>query len=132
MDIIRRNTDYAMRLTAALVTNYGKQPISARQLAEICDVSYELTCKLLQRLAAAKIVKSTMGASGGFALAGRPEDFSLYQVVAAVQGDICLNCCVPEAKKCPGGKKCKIRKKLVALQSYIDDYFKNIKLSEIQ
>ncbi len=132
MDVIRRNTDYAMRLAAALVKNYGKPPVSARQLAETCDVSYELACKLLQKLSAAKLVKSTMGANGGFELAGEPAKISLYQVVSAVQGDICLNRCVPEAKKCPGGQKCKIRKNLIVLQRYIDEYLKNIKLDEIQ
>ena len=131
MDVIRRNTDYAMRLTAELVENYGKCPISARQLAKDCDVSYELACKLLQKLSLAKLVKSSMGVNGGFELAKNPKDFSLYQVMAAAQGDICLNRCVPDAKRCPKGQKCKTRKKLVALQKYIEDYLSNIKLDEL-
>ncbi|MGA2915239.1 MAG: Rrf2 family transcriptional regulator [Sedimentisphaerales bacterium] len=132
MDVIRRNTDYAMRLAAVLTQNYGKQPISARRLAETCDVSYELACKLLQKLSSAKLVKSSMGANGGFELARKPEKFSLYQVVSAVQGDVCLNRCVPQAKKCPNGQRCKTRKKLIALQRYIEEYFKNITLDEFQ
>jgi len=131
MDVIRRNTDYALRLVAALVENYGRLPVSARQLAKSCDVSYELACKLLQKLSSAKLVASSMGANGGFEIAKNPEKISLYQVVAAVQGNICLNRCVPDVKRCPKGQGCKIRKKLVALQKYIEEYFKNIKLDEI-
>ena len=73
MDVIRRNTDYALRLVVGLVENYGKAPVSARQLAKNQDVSYELACKLLQKLSSAKLVKSSMGAAGGFELAKRPE-----------------------------------------------------------
>ncbi|MCX5632454.1 MAG: Rrf2 family transcriptional regulator [Phycisphaerae bacterium] len=132
MDVIRRNTDYAMRLTASLVKSYGKQPISARQLAANQDVSEALACKLLQKLSSAKLVTSRMGANGGFELAKNPEKISLYQVVAAVQGDICLNRCVGGVKRCHNGQKCKTRKKLVALQKYIGEYLKNITLDELK
>ncbi|MGB8226946.1 MAG: Rrf2 family transcriptional regulator [Sedimentisphaerales bacterium] len=131
MDIIRRNTDYALRLVAAIAENYGKSATSTRKLAKDCVVSYELACKLLQKLSSAKLVTSRMGANGGFELAKNPEKISLYQVIAAVQGDICLNRCVGNAKKCPNGRKCKTRKKLVALQKYIGEHLKNIKLNEI-
>jgi DNA-binding IscR family transcriptional regulator len=48
-----------------------------------------------------------------------------------VQGDICLNRCVPDAKSCPKRQGCKIRKKLIALQKYIEDYLSDIKLDEL-
>jgi len=131
MDVIRRNTDYALRLVVGLVENYDKAPVSARQLAKNQDVSYELACKLLQKLSSAKLVKSSMGAAGGFELAKKPEKISLYQVIEAVQGSICLNRCVPDAKSCPRRCGCRISKNLVELQRYIEDYMKNIMLSEL-
>lgn len=131
MDIIRRNTDYCLRLAVALVKNFAEQRVSARQLSETCNVPYQLACKLLQKLAAAKIAKSTMGSAGGFELAGKPGNFTLYQIVAAVQGDICVSNCVPKPKSCHNSQKCKIRKKLIVLQKYIDNYLKRIKLSEL-
>ena len=131
MDIIRRNTDYALRLVVGLVENYGKAPVSARQLAKNQDVSYELACKLLQKLSSAKLVKSSMGAAGGFELAKKPEKINLYQVIEAVQGSICMNRCVPDAKSCPRRSGCRISKNLVELQRHIEDYMKNIMLSEL-
>lgn len=131
MDVIRRNTDYAMRLVVGLVKNYEKDPISARQLAKNYDVSYDLACKLLQKLSSAKLVKSSMGANGGFELANAPEKISLYQVIKAVQGNICLNRCVPDGKSCPNKPACRISKSLVDLQGYIEEYLKNIMLSEL-
>ncbi len=131
MDVIRRNTDYALRLIVGLVENYGGAPISARRLAKSCDVSYELDCKLLQKFSSAKLVVSRMGANGGFKLAKSPEKISLYQAIAAIQGNICLNRCIPDTKSCPKKFTCKIRKKLVALQKYIEEYLKNITLAEL-
>jgi Rrf2 family protein len=132
MDVIRRNTDYALRLIVRLVENFGKGPISAKALAETADVSYGLSCKLLQKLSSAKLVASSMGAGGGFELAKKPEKISLYQVIAAVQGDICLNRCVPDAKSCPKRQGCKIREKLVALQRYLEKYLRDIMLDELR
>lgn len=131
MDVIRRNTDYALRLIAGLVENYGGQPIAARQLAKSQDVSAVLACKLLQRLSAAKIVKSSMGINGGFELAKAPEKISLYQVIQAIQGDVCFNKCVVNAKSCPKSPKCAVSKKLASLQKYIETSLKNTTLDKL-
>ncbi|MDD5011379.1 MAG: Rrf2 family transcriptional regulator [Phycisphaerae bacterium] len=132
MDVIRRNTDYALRLVAGLVENYGEKAISARQLAESGDVSTALACKLLQKLSSAKIVKSSMGAGGGFALAKAPEKISLYQIIRAIQGDVCFNQCVSDAKSCPRSPKCAVSKKLASLQKYIEESLKNTTLDKLR
>ena len=44
MDVIRRNTDYALRLLINLARNFGKGPVSSKILAEKEEVSYQLTC----------------------------------------------------------------------------------------
>lgn len=131
MDVIRRNTDYALRLIVGLVENFGGAPISARELAERSNVSYQLGCKMLQKFSSAKLVASRMGAGGGFELAKSPEKISLYQVIEAIQGDICLNRCVPDAKSCPKRPTCIISKKLAALQKYIEGYLKQITLDKL-
>jgi len=120
-----------MRLVVGLVGNYDKTPVSARQLAKNQDVPYDLACKLLQKLASAELVKSSMGASGGFELAKAPDKISLYEIVKAVQGGICLNRCVPDPKSCPNSCSCGISKKLIDLQDYIDEYLKKIMLSNL-
>jgi Rrf2 family protein len=131
MDVIRRNTDYALRLIVGLVENYGGAPVSARRLAKNCDVSYELGCKLLQKLSSSKLVVSRMGANGGFELAKSPEKISLYRVIEAIQDGVCLNRCVFDVKCCPKRPACIVSKKLASLQKYIEEYLKNITLDEL-
>ncbi|MBN1788649.1 MAG: Rrf2 family transcriptional regulator [Sedimentisphaerales bacterium] len=131
MDVIRRNTDYALRLIVNLVENLETGPVSARQLAKNSDVPYELACKMLQKLSSAKLIKSRMGANGGFELAKKAERINLYQVIEAIQGGICLNRCIPDAKSCPRRPRCVVSRKLVSLQKYIEDYLKDITLEQL-
>jgi len=131
MDVIRRNTDYALRIIAELAVNYGGQLISARQLAKNQGVSDTLACKLLQKLSSAKLVKSSMGATGGFELAKEPKKINLYQVIQAIQGDVCFNQCVLDPKICPRRPKCPVNKKLASLQKYIEDALKGTTLEQL-
>jgi Rrf2 family protein len=131
MDVIRRNTDYALRLIAGLAINYGGEPIPARQLAKEQDVSEPIACKLLQKLSAAKLVKSSMGAAGGFELAREPKKINLYDVISTIQGDVCFSQCVVNAKSCPHRPKCQVSKKLSHLQKYIEESLKETTLDKL-
>lgn len=131
MDVVRRNTDYAIRLAAGLVGGYGKGAMSAKSLAQDADIPFEIACKLLQKLAKAKLVKSTMGKAGGFELAKAPSKVRFYDIIAAIQGGICLNRCVADPKICPRRAKCPVSRKLAGLQNYIEQYLKDITLSEL-
>jgi len=131
MDVIRRNTDYAFRLIAGLAVNYGKPPIPAKQLAKNQGVSEPVACKLLQKLSSAKLVKSSMGAAGGFELAKEPGEINLHQVIRAIQGDLCFSQCVIHPKSCPNRPKCPVNKKLASLQKYIEASLKEITLDKL-
>ena len=50
MNVIRQETDYALRLMALLSPQEGGelQSVSTRLLAQQADVSYEFACKILQ------------------------------------------------------------------------------------
>jgi len=131
MDLIRRDTDYAFRLLAQLAAAYsGDSALSARLLAKDNGVSYTLACKILQKLAAAGIVTSTMGPKGGFRLAKNPEKIAFKQVVEAVQGPVSVNRCLTGGFKCPLKNKCPAHPKLGELQAHINDYLKGLTLQE--
>ena len=131
MDILRRNTDYALRAMVNLTSHYGNEPISTRKIAFEEDISYQLACKLMQRLQKAKLVKSCMGANGGFTLNKEPSKISLLDVINAIQGPISLNRCLLGMNACPKQKDCSVRSKLVGLQDYISGYLTGITLDEL-
>jgi Rrf2 family protein len=131
MDVLRRNTDYALRAMVNLASHYGNEPISTRTIASEEDISYQLACKLMQRLQKAKLVKSCMGANGGFTLNKEPSKISLLEVIDAIQGPISLNRCLLGVNACPKQKVCSVRSKLVRLQDCISGYLNGITLDEL-
>ncbi|MFA5553760.1 MAG: Rrf2 family transcriptional regulator [Phycisphaerae bacterium] len=131
MDVLRRNTDYALRAMVHLAKNGQNSPVSARQIAKEEDISYELACKLLQRLQKSGLVSSTMGKMGGFSLGLEPSKISLGSIIEAIQGKISLNRCLIGNYKCPKGSQCPVYEKLACLQHDIDNYFERLTLAEL-
>jgi Rrf2 family iron-sulfur cluster assembly transcriptional regulator len=131
MDLIRRDTDYAFRFAAQLTAAYSEDRLlSARVLAKDNRVSYSLTCKILQKLAAASIVKSTMGPKGGFRLSKNPETTEFKQIVEAIQGPVSVNKCLVGDYRCPLKGTCPVHPKMAVLQSQINNYLKGLTLEE--
>jgi len=131
MDVVRRNTDYAVRLIVHLAKHYGNGPISTRAAAAEEHVPYQLACKLMQKLNNAKLVTSCMGPKGGFVLAAEPLKISLLDVVEAIQGPINMNRCLLSENTCPQRTTCTVRSKLASLQKNINSGLAGITLDEL-
>ena len=131
MDILRRNTDYALRAMVNLAGHYGEDPISTRDISQSEDISYQLACKLMQKLNDAGLVKSSMGPNGGFVLSKAPTKINLAEVIDAIQGPLSLNRCLLGENVCQRQGNCPITVKLTKLQKNISDYLQSITLDEL-
>jgi Rrf2 family protein len=131
MDILRRNTDYALRLMVCLAKEYGNGALPTRTLAENEDVSYQLACKLMQQLHAAGLVESSMGPKGGFRLSREPAAISILEVIEAIQGPLRLNRCLLSDAACPRQDSCPVRVKIGELQDRMDAYLGGVTLGEL-
>lgn len=131
MDIIRRNTDYALRAMVHLAAHYGDEPVSTRAIARREDVPYQLACKLMQKLHDSKLVESSMGPKGGFRLRQQPTKINVLDVIEAIQGPLRLNRCLLHADVCPRQDGCEIREKLAELQQSINTHLGRITLDEL-
>lgn len=129
MEVVRRNTDYALRAMVNLVGHCENEPVSSTELSQQGQIPYQLTCKLMQKLHNAKLVKSCMGPKGGFKLSKEPSKISLLEVVEAIQGPVKLNRCLLGNGVCPQQKNCKVRGKLSELEDSINNYLGSVKLN---
>jgi Rrf2 family iron-sulfur cluster assembly transcriptional regulator len=131
MDIIRRNTDYALRAAIELAGWFGSAPVSTKEIAESQDIPYQLACKLLQRLNKASIVKSIMGPEGGFMLSRNPAKITVRQVVEAVQGPVRLNRCLFKRDFCRLSRHCTINPEFGRLQKNINAFLDGLSLRQL-
>ena len=127
MDIIRRNTDYALRAAVELAGRFGGEPVCTKELADTQQIPYQLACKLLQRLHKTGIVKSQMGPSGGFVLSKHPSKITVRSLVETIQGPVRLNNC----RLCRLSCRCNIGPELARLQGKINEFLDGLTLKQL-
>ncbi len=108
-----------MRCVLHLAVNPG-QTCMVEEMAEARDVSRSFLAKILQKLKRANIVKSFRGVKGGFALARKPSDISLLDVIEAIQGVVSLNVCAVDEGACDRSDECVIHPVWVVLRAEME------------
>lgn len=119
MDIIRRNTDYALGLLVCLAQEGVGELRTAGFLSKSTGTSFQLTSKLMQKLCKVGIAASIQGTKGGFQLVKAPEDVNVYEVVCTIQGPITVNKCTSDLNDCPHRENCPMTTKMQFLQGEI-------------
>lgn len=110
MELIRRNTDYALRALVSMSKN-GNKVWSVRKLAQENRVSDAFLRKILQRLSTARIVVSQRGSVGGFSLAREAGKIKVLDVMEALQGPVAINRCFLD-NSCSKFANCELRENL--------------------
>jgi Rrf2 family protein len=91
----------------------------------ICEreqIPHPFAYKILKKLEHAGIVNSYRGAVGGYQLAKAPESITLFDIVRAVDDNLCINECLQEGYVCArftGGSSCGVRRELTRIQEIL-------------
>jgi len=87
---------YAVRIMAFLARQPAGRAVSAKKISETEDISFDYTEQILIRLTAAQLGKSTRGPQGGFVLTDIPENITVADIIAVIEGDINIISCLAE------------------------------------
>ena len=90
--------DYAVVTMSAAARHCGGARVSAAQLAEETGLPAATVQKLVSKLSAAGLLRSSRGAGGGLKLARPAAAISLADIVEAVEGPIALTACVEQGR----------------------------------
>ncbi len=104
---ISRLTDYATAVILFMQNDdklYSSEMIATGVRLEIPTVS-----KVLKLLTKAKILASTRGANGGYQLAQKAEEITLYNVIQAIEGDTAITECTKTDSLCAQEQGCDSR-----------------------
>ena len=99
---LTRKTEYAM-IAVCHLAREGNKTVSARDIAETHGMPLPLLMNVLKKLNRTGHVSSVRGARGGYTLAVPPEQFTLEDLIAAVEGPVHLVRCTNPDRN---GRRC--------------------------
>lgn len=108
--MISQTTEYALRAVVWLA-GHPDQPLTAQQIAESTRVPAGYLAKVLQGLSRAGLLRSQRGLGGGFTLARRSADLTVWEVIQAVDPIRRITAC-PLGFETHGQKLCALHQEL--------------------
>lgn len=121
---------YALELMVYLGRNYGKGSIS---ISEITGDSFSI--KYMEKIAGllnkAKLIQSERGVEGGYKLVKDPKDYSIFEILNAVEDNLAPIKCVIDSDACKVKINCKTYPIWDELYEIEADFLKNKKLTDI-
>ena len=101
-------TDYAI-VILSFMAKEELQGHTAVEIASVTGIAVPTVSKILKLLVNAKILSSTRGAKGGYALARLSENITIAHVISALEGPIALTECSMSQHGCEQASGCSIR-----------------------
>jgi Rrf2 family protein len=125
-----KRADYGLMAIHYIALKDALGAVSAKRIAEEFAIPPELMAKILQRLAKQGLIVSTNGPKGGYALAHRPTEITVGQVIRALEGPINIVSCL-EDDACPQMERCNLRRPVHKIQAAISQVLDTMSLAEL-
>ena len=129
--LLTKECDYAIRIFRALAVGEKKT------VSQICDTEHipaQYAYKIIKKLEHGGFVQSLRGRDGGYQLIKPLHTFTLYDVIAAIDKNLCIFECLQEDKFCPFKKPelpCSVHLEFERLQKLLMDEMRIKTLGEI-
>lgn len=102
-------TRYGTRMILDMAQHYGQGAIQLGEIASRQDISLKYLEQIIRPLKEADYIKSFRGAKGGHILAKPPEDITVGEIVAVLEGGDTLIHCDKEPEDCERVDSCLTR-----------------------
>lgn len=105
------------------------QPVPKKRISEQEGISTDYIEQIIVPLKNAGLVNSVRGLRGGFRLAKASSDITVYDILAASEGDINLVSCLAEG--CSRSDSCVVQRVWQGASNELREYFSKITLKEL-
>jgi Rrf2 family transcriptional regulator, iron-sulfur cluster assembly transcription factor len=120
--IYSRSAEYAIRAFVHLARVPDGKFAMVKNIAEDEEIPGHFLAKILQQLARKRLLRSSKGPTGGFALRVDPADIRLLDIVEALDGLAPYQQCAAGLAECNDTMPCPIHDSWVNLRSRIMEY----------
>ena len=128
---ISTKTRYGTRFLLHLALHGSSTPVPLSDIAKEQEISWKYLWNIASVLKSAGIVKSTVGAGGGFILAVPPSRITLHDVFAAFDGKVNLVHCIHNAAVCRRSPGCAARDAWRAINAGMEKSMKAVTIADI-
>lgn len=92
---------YALRLMIDLAKHYEGEPVKLKDIAQRQEISEKYLEQIIASLNKSGLVRSTRGASGGYVLTKKPEEYTAGEIIRNIEGDLApVECLCENSKGC--------------------------------
>ena len=128
---LTRRGDYAVRAMLALAAGKSGQVTTGRDIADQMAIPVAFLPRVMADMAAAGLVRSTTGRSGGYVLARSAEEIALLEVIEAVEGDSRRTTCVLRGGPCGQDGHCQVHDVFFAAQDALLERLRGVTLAAL-
>jgi len=128
---LTKKIEYAILAMQYIAGNPNKL-ITAKEMSERLNISFEFLSKTLQALMKNALIVSHQGKSGGYSLTRSPESISISEIINALDETSTVVECASEEDilNCNRQNVCTIRQPMNSIQSKINSIFEQTTLAE--
>ncbi|PLX68321.1 MAG: Rrf2 family transcriptional regulator [Denitrovibrio sp.] len=128
---VTRASDYAIRALIHMAHKPAGTTFMRSELAQECEIPDSFLGKILQNLAKSEILSSERGKKGGFKVAQKISDISVYDIITAIEGDISLNKCIFDEDFCSLVHSCTAHNMWTDIQEGLIEMLKSYTLAKL-
>jgi Rrf2 family transcriptional regulator, cysteine metabolism repressor len=128
---ISTRTRYGVRFLLELAESHGKGPLFLKDIAKSQEISEKYLSQIVIELKSAGIITGLRGAHGGYVLSREPEQITLREVVAVLEGDLKLVECTRNGTACGRGPECITQDIWIKLADVMAEMLEGITLSDL-
>jgi len=122
---LTKECDYAIRIVRAL-SDFEKK--TAKMICDSEHIPFNFAYKILKKLEKVDMVFSVQGSNGGYQLAKRLNQISVFDIISAVNENIYIYECLKPGHICPSNsekRRCNVHQEFVHIQDDLMNRFRS-------
>lgn len=124
---------YALRIMLDLAKHSEEGAVSLRTVAERQQITLKYMESIMSLLLREELVISTRGKSGGYKLTRKVEDYNVYEILHAAEGNLApVQCLAVSENDCPLHKKCPTLPMWTGLEKLVREYLQGFTLDMLK
>ncbi|HUI66271.1 MAG TPA: Rrf2 family transcriptional regulator [Bacteroidota bacterium] len=130
---LSKKVEYGLIAIRHIATKPVGEIVTAKEIADIYGIPYELLSKVLQKLTKSGLISSHQGVHGGYAMAKNPSELPVSMIINAIEGvsPAIAQCFASGPESCTVFTVCTIKSPLTKVQENIERAFSSMTLAEI-